>query len=197
MEIGGISVVGLAAGEHYLPDIQIVVPHRVQVYIPAEKALRSKDLYRALAQGTIFKLDGGTGYVQQQASASDLISSAALRQENERLNLELAMAQQQITLLKEQLKVSTALQGQMATIMAALGRIEATPKGVPQMMLQPQGSPVIADTGVVGGEVPMFLPDMTMPNTADVQLNIQQTVSEDSVTGAASTLRALRSKIKG
>lgn len=196
MEIGGISVVGLAMGEHFLSDIQVVVPHRVPVYIPAEKALRSKDLYRALSQGTIFKLDGGTGYVQRP-DTKDSAGVAVLKQENERLSRELAVAQQQIALLKEQLQAPSAIQSQMTSIMEALGRIEATPKVVTQVMSGTQSTPTVEATGVVGGEVPMFLPDMSMPDTAEVRLNIQQSVSEDSVTGAASTLRALRGKTKG
>jgi hypothetical protein len=53
---GDMRVIGLVHGTHVLEDIGMDVPYGVTVYIPADKAMRSKDLHRAISTRCIFPL---------------------------------------------------------------------------------------------------------------------------------------------
>ena len=74
-DVGGVSVVGLLSGGQYLPDIQMMIPHKVGVFIPIEKYLKSKDLHRAINSGVVFKLDS---VIAQQQPESCILPTASL-----------------------------------------------------------------------------------------------------------------------
>jgi len=177
----------------------VPVPHQVAVFIPADLAHRSKDLYRALQQGKIFQLTGGSGLAVQSPSSSPLPAPVpsnndtpkeltALRVENSRLQTELATARQENKTLREEV---SAMQQQLGEILGALGRIEAggiTVAGLPGEMV------AAAASEVVGGDVPTFMPDLKDDN-AKTNIQVEKSKTEgSSVADAASKLKGLRQK---
>lgn len=196
---GGMIVAGLVTGGHFIEDIQVSVPHKVAVWIPAEKALGSKDLYRALGQNLLFKLDGG-GISADTAPPVDSNESkvliAGLESEIRSLKVQNSTLTQQNTLLTQLL---TGLQQQMETLSQGITRLEAKPSVVtvtnsPGISTKPaQSTPVVSE--VVGGEVPTFLPSTGSLKDVETQINITTQVSEESPVNAAnSKLRELRKK---
>lgn len=198
-DVGGVSVVGLTTGGHYVTDLQMMIPHKVGVFIPIEKYLKSKDLHRAINSGIIFKLDSVIGQQQENVGSSvDAEKMAQLELENARLKEALELANQQNADLKSGM---VSLQGQMSSVLSALGRIEAAPKVVHQVVntvatTVPGASLTTAVSEAVGGDAPMFLPDLNQ-DLGEARINITENTSSEGVTGAASKLREFRKKAKG
>lgn len=185
---GGMVVVGLTTGDFLIEDIQIRVPHKVAVFIPADKVLKSKDLYRALGQQKVFPLDGGSG-ISFESSSTVLDEKDArikeLEEENRVLRAELA-AQKAVDM--RQLVMS--LQQNLADLQAGMGRLES--RTVPV-------SPSFQAAGVVLPQVvsdaPTFLPSEIKPKDAEAQIRIEKQVSEgSSLAEAGSKLKELRRK---
>src|SRR6478735_7194786 len=162
---GGVSVVCLTMGGHFVPDIKVDIPHREQIFIKMEDYLRSRDLHRAINSGIVFKLDTVT-VRQPVESAVDIERMANLQQ-------------------------------QMTNVLSALGRIEAAPTTtIVQQVSGPGGYvPASQNTGpvseAVGGEAPMFLPDLSQ-DLGEARIQITEQVSDGDVSGPASKLRQLR-----
>lgn len=208
--IGDIVVAGLVTGTHVIEDIRVAVPHKVAVRIPANDALRSKDLWRGISQGRLFKLDGGSGLhatpAPSQAANASRISqleaqNAELRDENKKLRREVATANARYEGLQQ---VLTGLQGQLHGIQGALGRLGDLPAALQGMvMVTPQhgmaasvapGLPV-DDGGVVGGEAPKFIPESIKPKEATTQIQVKsETTDGTNLSAAASRLKELRKK---
>lgn len=197
--VGGLTVVGIVTGTHVLEDIQVAVPHRVAVYIPAEQALRSKDLYRALGQGRIFKLDGGfrsapMGTPPPSPSNELQLRNDELEKENHRLRQDLGASERRNQGLQQALE---ALHGQLDAILNVLGRIESKDP-VPLVLAQGQlvaasAQSKAAAVGVVGGDAPAFVPDNIKPADAEVRIKVETSSSKaTNVADAASKLRELR-----
>jgi hypothetical protein len=190
---GGITVAGVVTGTHIIEDIRVAVPHKMAVYIPAEQALRSKDLHRALQQGLLFKLDGGSGLRSDdqpppEAQPSGTTRFISLEQENKRLMRELDEAHRREEGLKQAI---SALQEQLGAILKVLGRIEARPDPAPVVVQA--GGTVVPLPEVVGGDTPSFIPDEILPKDAETNIRVQKGTAEGSaVIGAASRLRELR-----
>jgi len=197
-DVGGVSVVGLTSGGHFVTDIQMMIPHKVGVYVPIEKYLKSKDLHRAINSGMIFKLDSVMGQQENVGSSVDADKLAQLELENARLKEALEQANQQNADLKSGMG---ALQDQMSAVLLALGRIEAAPKVIQQVVntvgtTVPGMSPMTPVSEVVGGDAPMFLPDLSQ-DLGEARINITESTSSEGVGGAASKLREFRKKAKG
>lgn len=207
--IGDIVVAGLVTGTHVIEDIRVAVPHKVAVRIPANDALRSKDLWRGISQGRLFKLDGGSGLhatpAPSQAANASRISqleaqNAELRDENKNLRREVEAANARYEGLQQ---VLTGLQGQLQGIQGALGRLGDLPAALQGMvMVTPQHgmaapvAPVSAeDSGVVGGEAPKFIPESIKPKEATTQIQVKsETTDGTNLSAAASRLKELRKK---
>lgn len=192
---GDIVVAGLVTGTHIIEDINISVPHQVAVRIPAEMALRSKDLWRAIQQQKVFKLDAGHGLQiavkPTPASTPDVDSDrvSQLETENKRLTQELALERQRNERLQDLL---SGLQAQLQEVKQSLGRLEDGPKVVQVVQASQQASPG-AVTGVVGGEVPTFVPEKIRPEAAEAQIRSStETVEKTNVSSAVSKLRELK-----
>ena len=54
-----VTVFGVTMGGHFIEDINVHVPQNMTVVIPAEHAMLSHDLWRALSQRTLFRLHQG------------------------------------------------------------------------------------------------------------------------------------------
>lgn len=191
MGMGGITVVGLVAGTHYIEDIQVSVPHKVAVFIPIDAVVRSKDLYRALGQKAIFKLDGG-GYdptpntpVQDDGRIAELVEANRV--------LTQQLAEQQVLNSGLQMCLVT-IQQQMATIQAGVVRLEQRPAG--NVMLADPGLVAKSLSEAVGRDAPMFIPsEITPKNVSTDQIQVStQTTEGTSLSAAGSKLRELRKK---
>jgi hypothetical protein len=181
MSDGGITVTKTTTGSLLLTDIQVMVHHQIPTYIPADKALNSVDLHRALGSGAIFQMLN-TMHIKPQESPR----AAALEDENRTLREALQKSTQQGNDLQRTMET---LARQMEALTAVVGQI-----GVSQVVVQGV-SPAAAQraTEVVGGDVPMFIPDSIVSPTADVQVQVQEVLSEDdSVSDAQNRLRQLR-----
>lgn len=186
--IGGMVVVGVVTGGHFIKDIQITVPHRIAVHIPADKMLKSKDLYRDLQTGAIMKLAGDPVFPSHGTVGQDGGRVEALEQEKAQLK----MAESEgVAALQKSL---TSLEAQMERVLGALAKIADRPATT--SVVHVGGS--LLPTGVsevVGGETPMFLPDNILPKDAEVHLQVQKDISsEGGISGATSKLRELRKK---
>lgn len=177
MSDGGITVTKTSTGSLLLQDIQVMVHHQIPTYIPADKALNSTDLHRAIGSKAIFQM------LNTIHTAKPQDSKAVLEDENRQLREALMKSTQQ----------STALQQSMNDLAQQVGVLAAavTKMGSQQVILQ--AAPNQQASEVVGGEVPMFLPDTEVPSGESVQLQVQEVLSEgDGVSDARSRLRQLR-----
>jgi len=187
-----VVVTGLVSGHHCIEDIQVLVPYKTAVRISAEAALRSKDLWRGIQQGRIFQLD--------VAPITTLMSSGPSSQEK-RLAKALEESQKQVRALSESNStlvdqnqilqgVVGGLQAQIEAIMASLGRLEARPIDSVFTRVSENGG---ARSGVVGGEIPTFIPTQIKADNIAAQIQpVTEEVSGEGVLGAASKLRSLK-----
>lgn len=182
-----------------LEDIKVHVPHGVAIYIPADKAYKSKDLWRSVQQGRVFQLTGGAGLAVEPPPASEIrvdVDKADLEAENKKLRRQLGETKRQKDALQQSLQ---AMQGQLNSILGVLGRIEnrevplitvAVPQGdSPQAPVKVQPEPNLA----VGGDVPAFIPDNLAPEDAKANIDVKsEVVKGSSVLDAAKALRRAR-----
>lgn len=180
MSDGGITVTKTTTGSHLLYDIQVMVHHQIPTYIPADKALNSADLHRALGSKIIFQMLNTMHTPKPDPKV-------ALEDENRQLREALMQSSQQSQALQQSVET---LARQMEVLTAAVGKIGTTQT----VTLTPAAyAATNPRSEVVGGDVPMFLPDTTLPSGTEVQMNVPEVLSEgDSVTDARSKLRQLR-----
>ncbi len=181
MSDGGITVTKTTTGSILLYDIQVMVHHQIPTYIPADQALNSTDLHRALGSKAIFQMLN-TMHTKPQDT------KAALEDENRQLREALAKSTQQGTALQQSVD---GLAKQMEVLAAAVGKIGT----VTQIVVQgstPQAA-TYQQSEVVGGDIPMFLPDTVLPSGTDIQMSVPEVLSEgDGVSDARNKLRQLR-----
>jgi len=196
--VGGITVAGLVTGTHVIEDIKIAVPHQIAVYIPADLAYRSKDLWRGISQRRLFQLTGGSGLAVESNTkvlqvAPDMGELEDLRIENKKLRQQLEEAQRQNTGLQEALQ---AMQGQLTSILRLLGKIEngeVPLRGISSQSLEPVRA--VASPMVVGGEVPTFIPDDIRPEDAKANIKVDaEVVVGTSVSDNVKALREARKR---
>ena len=205
----GMIVVGLVAGTHLIEDIKVSVPHKVAVGVTPNQMLHSKDLWRALNQGFIFKLDGGalhsTSAVTPTAHLGEVV---VLQKENKELRRQLGEAQMKNEGLQRALiGLNTNIDG----ILAAIGSIKgnegstsvAFPPGMMQVLTQLVAQGAIQNAAVltsapavseaVGGKTPIFIQNEIKPKDAESNISIQKTSTSGSdVSAATSKLKELR-----
>lgn len=194
---GEVIVAGLVTGTHIIEDIGISVPHKVAVHISGDLALRSKDLWIGIQQGKLFKLDGGSAFHMSppRAPNPDTNRMAQLESENAKLRQELAVSQAREAGLQNLL---AGLEAQIQGVAMAVGKLGEAPRFV--QMVSPGAVAQVAQeaTGVVGGEVPTFVPDRIRPDTAEAQIRPTiETTEKTNVSSAASKLRELKKQSTG
>lgn len=186
---GGMLVAGLKTGTHFIEDIQVSVPHRTPVFIPAEKVLRSADLYRALGQNLLFKLDDSSLTLEAPPPVPDANSLTIARLEAENKALREQNAQLQVR-----------LEQQMTLILDGMSRLEQRPVTVVSSggSSPSSASARTVDPDAVSTDAPMFLPGSIAPKDAEAQIRVEKHVSEGKSVGAAGDkLRELRRKSGG
>lgn len=197
---GGFTVTGLVTGGWFLEDIKVSVPHGVAVYIPADQAYKSKDLWRSVQQGRVFPLTGGAGLAVEpptsKSTTPEASDKADLEAENKKLRRLLGETKRQKDALQQSVE---SMQGQLTSILSALGRIEngevpIATVVVPQVVTQVQALPAQPEVSkAVGGEVPTFIPDNLTPEDAKPSIDVKAEVVEgSSVSDTAKMLRRAR-----
>jgi hypothetical protein len=186
MTTGDIRVIGLVAGTHQIEDIQRDVPHGMTVTIPAELAVRSKDLWRGIYQKCLFQLPTAAAAPAPMASVPDPERprlEAYIRDLESQLR---TMAAENMSLREELRRGSQDQTQKLDSILAALanGAALAGPSGAAKPMFQREE--------VADGSAPTFLPSQIKPKDVDVRIYIQGESSQADVSGMAERLRKVR-----
>ncbi len=192
-----ITVFGLATGTYLIEDIRMDVPCGTQVTIPAEMALRSKDLWRGINQRQLFQISARPNVVPPVASGNVAVQAElqerAKRLEVENNDLRRRLLDQQTEADRQQRMTQQTLAeqtAQMATIIKMLGSGGFVTSGVIS-----SGKQVVATEDYVSGDAPTFIPGTITPDKADARIETTEaSVENASVTGAADKLRTLRQK---
>lgn len=192
---GGVTVTGLVTGTHQIEDIGIAVPHKVAVWIPAEKALQSKDLWRGIQQGYLFKLDGAVSFRSDPdpPPAAPSPKLEELQRDNERLRRELEASEHRNFVLQQKMD---GMQAQLGSMVTLLTRIEEKTYAASQQVIVAGPQAVLPPVSeVVGGDIPTFIPGNILPKNVEGGVSAHKETSEGSaVAGAASALKELRRK---
>jgi hypothetical protein len=190
-----VRVVGLVNGAHTILDLNIKVPYGVEVGIPAELALQSRDLWLGISQRQLFQLrpDARTPSFLRQPPSEDLV----VEQERERLARQVAVLTSQLASLQEE---NSSLRSSLSTDMAAqTAKIDA-------LLLALQNGALVPSTGtspvrvakeaedVVDGAAPTFIPRQIKPEDVEVRIDIQAESSTAEISSAAERLRQLRKR---
>jgi hypothetical protein len=190
---GGMLVTKSSTGSYLIEDIKVCVGHGgTGTYISANEVVNSSDLYRAINSGILTLLVDSMPQAnpaqQPRPSRED-----TLQNENRELREALARSNQQGNELQSSMSL---LQGQVATLLAAVGRIETAPKAVQTVVVvEEQASSTQAQKHFE--ELPVFVPDDLIPKDAKVRINFHtETSEEDTTSGTVSKLRELRRGIK-
>ena len=170
---GDTTVFGLVMGTYVIEDIQMDVPHGIAVTIPADKALRSKDLWRGISQRKIFRL--GSPSASFNVAPPSVEQMEALRSENQLLRDFLT---QQAVEYRQALASQEVKMERILTLLA-----QGSNRGLSQEAKH---------TEAVGGEAPMFIPSKIRPDDVELHMVAQEETSESNLADASEALRRLR-----
>jgi hypothetical protein len=201
-----VVVTHVRTGTWLIEDIGVDVPNGVIITIPADRALHSKDLWRAIAQRVLFRFHPGSIHKgaplpTAQESLPKLPETTsynapevlvrALNEHGEFLREALDMRDISIhSVLMAQQKAIEGVQGTLQEIKALLlERPVAT-----TVVLRHGDRPPGQQQAAVVTETPMFIPSVIKPtDVQDASISVQTDAQEgSSVAGAASALRKLK-----
>lgn len=190
-----VTVMGLVSGTYIIEDIQMDVPHCTVVTIPAEKAHRSKDLWRGISSKQLFQIRTApvahpapphvNGVVEKELRDKQRL----LETENEELRQKLVDQHVASHRQSEDFTQAMAIQREQLDKVINLLAAGVTVGGGSSS--QPTAKAV---SEVVSGEVPTFIPSSITPKNADARIDIKTTETDSSVSDAAGKLRGLRQK---
>ena len=186
--IGDVHVVGLKPDTCLLVDIGMDVPHGQIVTIPAERALESKDLNRAINQRWLFKLHPGP--------LPDPLAPSPLMQEVVSLRNQVRSLEEENRILRDRLAVFEAQSYPHDKIDAILSLLQSVPlHGTKQEAHKPDTipSPENPESGIVEIPPPPFIPSKIRSD--DMRAFIQTDISSGNsgdITEAANRLREMR-----
>lgn len=194
----------LVPGEVEIKDLSLLVGEGEVVTIPADKALDSQDLWRAVNQKLLFRIRQGQASKGVTPPSDALQRVATLEREKADLEARAAGLQAQVEGLRRQVEERDGeirvLRGMVASQPAPDPRLDAiladlqALKGRPAQVVVAQGSAMApAPAPVVDPSLPIFLPTFEKPQDARVQ--VQETTSEGSTQSAQEALRKLRKKL--
>jgi hypothetical protein len=194
---GDIRVIGLVSPAHLIEDIGRDVPHGVEVVIPVDLAMRSKDLWRGISQHFLAQLPTIAPTQIRQLSAPDperpRLESRIRELEALVRGLEAQLSAVEATnlTLKAELQRGTRDSTKLDTILAALQSHsqapppQATAWGSPGLRAAPRQE-------VADGTAPQFLPSEIKPKDVTARIDIQGEESLSDVSGIGDRLRKLR-----
>lgn len=182
---GDVVVLGLVSPSHFLTDIQTEVPHMGQVVISGEKAIHSKDLWRAISSRQIYQLNTLPN-LSRSAMSSTL--EADLRGRIAELEVENRVLKATILESQSTQKPTVDYTAQQEKLDAIL-RMVSNPGFSAASNLRPISSDQVKD------EPLLFIPSTITPVDAETRIESKTEESESSgVSGAASKLRDMRKK---
>jgi hypothetical protein len=185
MTTGDITVLGMTVGLHMIEDIATGVPHGMVVSIPAEMALRSKDLWRAISQKQVFRLTTGSLHAPMVLPPTAADPVPRLIDENQQLQAALSAQQTQNAEVMAQLKA------QADAIRALTETLANAPRTV---VVQGNAAPNAApNAAFVDGSAPAFIPSTIKPESAEVRIETRVEEAEGADIGSnRDRLRRLR-----
>lgn len=187
MSQGDVRVFGLVAGTHVLEDIGMDVPHGREVVIPADKASRSKDLWRAIGQKCIFRLPDQP--VPQHAAPVTFIRDDVLQERNSFLEQRNKQLEEENRQLRESLRQAMAQQDRLDTILQAIQTMP-TPSTV---YVNGGSAPAAPKDEIADGTAPQFIPAEIAPKDAETRIDTKREATDSSgVSAAADRLRKMR-----
>lgn len=179
--IGDVQVVGLVPETVPLADIGMDVAHGVVVTIPADLASNSKDLWRAINQHRVFRLQAGPNPVNPRLAPH-------LPNDTQQLQDRLVIVE------RENAELRAALGFERSKFDEILGLLRAGVMATP-------GAPALAskfaaatpDLGVVEVATPTFIPSTIKSDSSESRVTVQEGASESgAVSDARSALRKMR-----
>ena len=195
-----VTVFGLVSGTHVIEDLGMSVPHGHTITIPADKAQKSKDLWRAIGQRNLFLIQSGPYLHRTVNVAAGAIPPApthvpmdksfldrqrALEEENQQLR---------DALQRQRLEAQSAEQRQQAKLDTILDMLKT---GIPTMGVQAApGSSPQAPTRAVADDAPTFIPAVIRPEPVESRIEAKHAESDTTLSGASDKLRELRRKPK-
>jgi hypothetical protein len=186
---GDVTVFGTVAGTYVIEDICMDVPHGQTVVIPADKAARSKDLWRGVSSKCLFQLHSGSGpgtaATPPRTTPDDVLQQRLQHYEQRNRFLEEENAQ-----LKERLAEATGYNQKLDAVLAAIQGIPASTVIVQQGVSGTATSSPRTD--LADGSAPAFIPSEIKPKEATARIEVKQETAESDVAGAAGRLRKLR-----
>ncbi len=179
---GDVTVIGLKPGTCPLEDIAMDVPHSLCVTIPAEKAARSKDLWRCISQRLLFKLNGsGLEFKNAPSQVS-----------------------REVEELREQVRILGAENRALREALVRAEQAQQTKLDAILAMLQQGGTPAIAPASVQAAravpaavvelDAPPYIPSKIHPDDAEAHVQLDRGSSEGDVTANANLLRSVRQR---
>jgi len=192
---GDMRVIGLVHGTHVLEDIGMDVPYGVTVYIPADKAMRSKDLHRAISSRCIFPLpSAGMPASSAHKAQEDVFQERIrvlegeiqhLRSENLRLRIEGdTLRAEKDRLGTAPLRDASVSEQKLDAILAALQK-GTLPRGA-------VSSTALLE-GAVDSEAPLFIPSEIRMKDAESRIEVRkEETSSTGISDAADKLRKFR-----
>jgi hypothetical protein len=178
---GDITVLGMTVGLHMIEDIATGVPHGMVVSIPAEMALRSKDLWRAISQKQIFRLT--TGSLQAPMVLPPTAADPVPKLIDENQQLQAALSAQQT----QNAEVMVQLKAQADAIRALTETLANAPRTV---VVQGNAAPSVASSAA---PAPSFIPSTIKPESAEVRIETKLEEAEGADIGSnRDKLRRLR-----
>jgi hypothetical protein len=200
MAFGDVRVIGEVAGTHVLEDIGRDVPQGVVVTIPGELAIRSRDLYRAIAQKYIRCLNSTefSRYSAQQQLPSikkppspPPPSYPQTKELEDQVRILAVQAQQ---LKAENVALKTALQQASQTqdqkldsILVAIRNISLSDRSIDgfEKVLKEE----------VAELAPVFIPSKIRPDAVSIRVDIQGENSQSDISETLSQLRKLKKEL--
>lgn len=180
--VGDVEVVGLAPGIVPLADIGMDVAHGVVVRIPADLASQSKDLWRAISQRQVFRLQAGPNPVNPRLTAH-------LPDEVGRLQDRIATLERENTELRANAAFERAKFDEILGLLRQ-GPVFASSPGVAPKAAQPV---LVPNFAVVEVETPSFIPSTIKGENSESRVTVDEGASEGgAVSDARSALRKLR-----
>lgn len=180
-------VIGMVTGEHYVEDLKLRVPYKTAMPITENDFLNSKDLNRA-AQQNLVKV---VAQASVPSSTPSLPNVVGLERKIDQLESALRASEtaraEEVQARKD---LETKIEAQNTTLSQILSAVQAIP--APQtVVVQGGGNGVGKPSDVVGGDVPMFIPE-NIPIGTDARITLPTKESSSDVGEAAQKLRQLR-----
>ncbi len=187
--IGDITVLGLHPTVCILADIGMDVSHGSTVVIPAEKAARSRDLWRCISQKYLFQIKAGVSIPNTLPNP--------LQAENTELRERVRYLEEENRILREARKATESNQhGKLDAILALLQRSpERMPLDIREGAPSPVSAPAKTEVEVVEIEPPPFIPSkIRSEEPLEGRVRTERENSEGTVTEATNRLRELRQR---